>query len=122
VRRRLEAEFRAEGIPVEQWRILSVLADGNGRSMGELADAVLMNHPTLTKTIDRMISSALVYRVPDPADRRRVLILISDRGRAVARRLANLASSHQASIVESYGDKEALQLKQLLETLIQRTS
>lgn len=120
--RQLEAEFRAEGIPVEQWRVLKVLADGNGRSMRELADAVLLNHPTLTKIIDRMVSSALVYRVPDPADRRKVLIFISDRGRALSRRLGDLASSHQASIVESYGDKEATQLKRLLETLIQRIS
>lgn len=120
--RQLEAEFRTEGIPVEQWRVLKVLADGNGRSMRELADAVLLNHPTLTKIIDRMVSSALVYRVPDPADRRKVLIFISDRGRALSRRLGDLASNHQASIVESYGDKETTQLKRLLETLIQRIS
>src|ERR1700674_4782876 len=61
IHRRLDEEFRSEGIPVEQWRILKLLAEATGRSMGELAEAALLTHPTLTKTIDRMVSQALVY-------------------------------------------------------------
>ena len=63
INRQLDARFRKEGVPVEQWRILKVLSDGKGHSMGELAEAVLLNHPTLTKMVDRMVSDALVYRV-----------------------------------------------------------
>lgn len=122
ISRQLENEFRAEGVPVEQWRILKVLSDGNGRSMGELAEAVLMNHPTLTKTVDRMVSSALVYRVPDPHDRRKVLIFISDRGRGLHTRLNRLVNNHQAELVRRWGDKETATLKRLLEGLIQHTS
>ncbi|WP_204301880.1 MarR family winged helix-turn-helix transcriptional regulator, partial [Stenotrophomonas maltophilia] len=51
INRQLETRLAKEGVPVEQWRILKVLSDGNGHSMGELADAVLLNHPTLTKMI-----------------------------------------------------------------------
>ena len=86
--RQLDQEFRAEGVPVEQWRILKLLAEKNGRSMGDLAEAALLNHPTLTKTIDRMVSAALVYRRADKTDGRRVLIFIAERGRAVIQRTA----------------------------------
>ena len=65
----LHAILKDKGIPVEQWRILQALSDGRGRAMGELAAAVLMNHPALTKTIDRMIMRALVHRRHDTADR-----------------------------------------------------
>ena len=75
INRQLELRLSKEGVPVEQWRILKVLSDGNGHSMGELAEAVLLNHPTLTKMIDRMVSDTLVYRVQDPNDRRKVLML-----------------------------------------------
>ncbi len=95
-----------------------VLSDGNGHSMGELADAVLLNHPTLTKMIDRMVSDALVYRVQDPKDRRKVLMFVSDRGKALCRRLNSLAVSQEEHIVESYGDKSTTELKRLLESLI----
>jgi DNA-binding MarR family transcriptional regulator len=121
IHRRLDEEFRSEGIPVEQWRILKLLAESNGRSMGELAEAALLNHPTLTKTIDRMVSQALVYRRADKADGRKVLIFISAQGRAAIERLNLLANSHQDEIVESYGGREAEELKRLIEGLIQRT-
>ena len=121
IHRRLDEEFRAEGVPVEQWRILKLLAEANGRSMGELAEAALLNHPTLTKTIDRMVSQALVYRRADKTDGRKVLIFISAQGRAAIERLNRLANSHQDEIVESYGGREAEELKRLIEGLIQRT-
>ncbi len=120
--RQLDVEFRAEGVPVEQWRILKLLAEENGRSMGDLAEAALLNHPTLTKTIDRMVSLALVYRRADKTDRRKVLIFIAERGRAVIQRLNRLANLHQAEIVESYGNRQAEELKRLIEGLIQRTA
>jgi DNA-binding MarR family transcriptional regulator len=118
INRQLEARLSKEGVPVEQWRILKILSDGNGHSMGELADVVLLNHPTLTKMIDRMVSDALVYRVQDPNDRRKVLMYSSDRGKALTARLNPLAMSQEAHIVESYGDKSTNELKRLLERLI----
>ena len=122
INRQLEARLSAEGVPVERWRILKVLSDGNGRSMGELAKAVLLNHPTLTKTIDRMSADALVYRISDPQDRRKVLIFSSDRGKALMQRLDPLVASQEAHIVGSYGGKATAELKRLLETLIERTA
>lgn len=120
--RQLDARLRSESVPVEQWRILKVLSDGNGRSMGDLAEAALLNHPTLTKTIDRMVADSLVYRISDPADRRKVLIFCSDRGKALGRKLAPLAQSQEADIAKSYGDKAMAQLKRLLEDLIERSN
>jgi len=36
--------------------------------MGELAGRALVEPPTLTKIIDRMVSESLVFRTPDPSD------------------------------------------------------
>jgi DNA-binding MarR family transcriptional regulator len=109
-------------VPVEQWRILKLLVEKNGRPMSDLTQAALLNHPTLTKMIDRMVSDALVYRRPDPKDGRKVLIFISERGRALNDRLSRLANLHQAEIVEGYGDRETEELKRLLSELIHRTA
>ena len=121
INRQLEARLSVEGVPVERWRILKVLSGGNGKSMGELADAVLLNHPTLTKIIDRMAADALVYRISDPQDRRKVLIFSSERGKELARRLDPLVQSQEEHIAGSYGDAATSELKRLLETLIERT-
>ena len=53
VRQKQCQENNHEGVPVEQWRILKLLAEKNGRPMSELTQAALLNHPTLTKMIDR---------------------------------------------------------------------
>lgn len=122
IHRQLETRLRQEGVPVEQWRILKALSDGQGHSMGKLAETVLLNHPTLTKIVDRMVSDSLVYRVHDPDDRRKVLMYWSDRGKALAQRLSLLAQSQETFIAESYGDRATENLKRLLEDLIERAS
>ena len=113
INRQLDTRLRKEGVPVEQWRILKVLSDGKGHSMGDLAEAVLLNHPTLTKMIDRMVSDALVYRVQDTEDRRKVVMFSSDRGKALTQRLNSLALSQEDHIAESYGNKATAELKRL---------
>jgi DNA-binding MarR family transcriptional regulator len=115
--RSLEASLAKEGTPVEHWRILKVLSDGNGRAMSELAESVLVNNPTLTRIIDRMVTDGLVYRVQDRQDRRKVLMFLSDRGRALCARLNQLAMNQEARILESLGTQSIGELKRLLDSL-----
>src|SRR5689334_15959877 len=79
--RRLAAVLAEEGCSVEEWRVLSAVADGKGHPMSEIAGHVLMPAPSVTKLVDRMVSGNLVYRRPDPEDRRRVLLYVTPRGR-----------------------------------------
>ena len=112
----LERLLAAEGAQVEHWRVLEVLSDEQGRSMGELAQLVLMNPPALTKLMDRMVSRGWVHRSADPMDSRRVLVLISDGGlEFVARLRARVAEYHESN---DTGDRRAVQHKRLLGTLI----
>ncbi len=99
----LSAALAAEQATVEQWRILAALSDGHGHSMGDLATAVLMPHPTLTKAVDRLVDDALVYRRQDDLDRRRVAVFLSDRGRAVYRRLDEVVAGHQRAVELAVG-------------------
>jgi MarR family transcriptional regulator, organic hydroperoxide resistance regulator len=118
INRQLESRLAEEGVPVEKWRILKVLSEGNGRSMSDLAEVVLLNHPTLTKIIDTMVSDALVYRAWDPEDRRKVLIFCADRGRILSHRLDLLAMNQEAHIMQSCGGRTVSELKRLLKILI----
>jgi DNA-binding MarR family transcriptional regulator len=112
----LERLLAAEGAQIEHWRVLEVLSDERGRSMGELAHLVLMNHPALTKLIDRMVSRGWVHRSADTADSRRVLVFITDTGLDFVARLRARVAEYQESI--DAGDRRTAQLKRLLGTLI----
>ncbi len=120
--RQLSRQLTEEGVPLDQWRILKILFDTNGLSMRETADLLAMNTPTLTKIVDRMVEEALVYRIPDPNDRRKVRIAVSEKGKSLFARQNALVTDHQAKVENTYGNKETLQLKALLESLIRQIS
>jgi DNA-binding MarR family transcriptional regulator len=102
--RRLAALLAEERCGVEQWRVLSLVADGQGHPMTEIAEHALMPPPSLTKLVDRMVADNLVYRRPDPADRRRVLLHLSARGRIVHDRAAHRVREAQAELLGAIGD------------------
>jgi DNA-binding MarR family transcriptional regulator len=65
-------------------------------SPGALLRATLVTSGTMTNRIDRLASAGLVSRRPDPADKRGVLVALTDRGRAAAdAALANLLASER---------------------------
>ncbi|MDD7968378.1 MarR family winged helix-turn-helix transcriptional regulator [Actinomycetospora lemnae] len=78
---RLEEALRRCGSSLDQWRILSLLAERGGCPMNVVADHVLLLAPKLSKLVDRMVSANLILRRRDHEDRRRVLIVVSPRGR-----------------------------------------
>lgn len=102
----------------EHWRILQVLSDEQGRSMGELAERVLMNGPALTKNIDRLVSRGVVQRAADAVDNRKVLVFISDLGLETVARLKERVDAHHDSLEEALGPRKTSQLKRLLESFI----
>lgn len=110
----LESRLQEHGASVEQWRVLEQLGGRDGYSMGELANAVLMNHPALTKMIDRMVSNGLVHRAPDPADQRRVLVYATDRGAVLAERLRPIVNEHEQQVNRIWGRADAGELETLL--------
>lgn len=117
----LERALAEEGVQIEHWRILEVLSDEQGRSMGELAELVLMNHPALTKTVDRMVSRGLVHRRADPTDSRRVLVYITDHGLELMARLRERVDQHHDEVTAAVGTRKAEQLKKLLGEFIRTT-
>jgi DNA-binding MarR family transcriptional regulator len=102
----------------EHWRILHVLSDERGRSMGDLAELVLLNGPALTKNIDKLVSRGVVQRAADAQDNRKVLVFISDLGLDVVARLKHRVDAHHSSIEEALGPRRTSQLKRLLESFI----
>jgi DNA-binding MarR family transcriptional regulator len=108
----------SEGLPVEFWRVLEVLADERGRSMSELAAEMGMQLPATSKLVDRMTEAALVQRSADPADQRRVILHISDFGLQKASALERDVRPHRDRIGRAFGPERQAQLTELLQDFI----
>ena len=108
----------AEGLPVEFWRVLEVLADEQGRSMSELAEQIGMQLPATSKLVDRMVEAALVQRSADPRDQRRVILHVSDFGLQKVAALRDDLKAHRGRIGRSFGPEREAQLRELLAEFI----
>lgn len=113
-----EERLRPGGVPIEQYRILEVLDASEPCAMGEIAQQSLIEAPTLTKIIDKMVADGLVYRAPDPNDRRRVLVLTAQNGKALFKRLRGVSTAQEQRILELLEADKAAALRDLLRELI----
>ncbi|MEH3034419.1 MAG: MarR family transcriptional regulator [Aeromicrobium erythreum] len=76
--------FAAHEIEPWEFDVLSALRRSGGPyelSPGRLAAETLVTSGTMTNRIDRLAARGLVERHPDPADRRGVLVRLTDAGR-----------------------------------------
>lgn len=120
VSRRLETALRAADMSAEQWRVLTLLADGSGHPMSEIAAHAMVPAPTLTKIIDRLIERTLVYRRVDTKDRRRVLVFLSSQGAELYQLVGADVRQAEQELAEALGDEQATQLAELLSRLLER--
>lgn len=99
--RGLAAVLSEDGCTLDQWRVLRALADGQGRPMGDLADAVQIPAATLTRVADGLADAGLVYRRQPDDDRRRVRVHLSRLGRSRLAGLEALVEAHESALRHS---------------------
>jgi DNA-binding MarR family transcriptional regulator len=113
----LQERLREERIPIEQLRVLEVLAAREALPMGELATSALVEPTTLTKMIDRMVADGMVMRTMDPQDRRRVLVMLAPAGWVAYERLSQLTTSQESRIKKRLPKAKLAELRTLLRGL-----
>ena len=110
----LAADLEREKITLDQWRVLTQLSTSEGRSMREIGEYVVLPAPTLTKVVDRLVAANVVHRRHDPADRRRVLVLLTPQGNELRRRLEEITEEHEGRLRLALGRSGLEQLHGLL--------
>jgi DNA-binding MarR family transcriptional regulator len=88
------ASFAAHGLESWEFDVLAALRRAGTPyelSPGRLIKETLVTSGTMTNRVDRLVTRGLVERLPDPRDRRGVLVRLTDEGRVtVDGALANL--------------------------------
>jgi DNA-binding MarR family transcriptional regulator len=107
-----------DGLTVEQWRVLSILSEHDGLSMGELSERAFIAISALSKNIDRMVVRALVHRRQDSADQRRVLIHITSFGQEMLRSRGPAVERFNDDLSAALGPDDTHRLEHLLRTIL----
>lgn len=90
-----EEMLRKAGLTPQQYQALlaiKVVPAGALMTVGELAECLLIQHHSAVGLVDRLEAQKLVERQTDPADRRQVHVLLTERG---AELLAQMAERHR---------------------------
>jgi DNA-binding MarR family transcriptional regulator len=75
---------RDAGIPLRWYDVLVHLEETpDGLRMNELAERILYSKSSFTRVVDRMEEAGLVRRVRPENDRRSILVVLTDQGRAM---------------------------------------
>ena len=86
-------------------RCLDWLFDGP-KTAGQLAAATGLSSAATTTLLDRLERRGLVQRVPDPADRRRVLVEMTDLGRRQTGQFYGPLAQEGARLLERFSDEQ----------------
>jgi DNA-binding MarR family transcriptional regulator len=112
-----EAVVRASGLGSLEWRVLATLSEQPPMPVGQLAQEVLSQQPTVTKLVQRLAHQGWVALSDDPADQRRTLVTITPAGQSKANRLIDMARTHEAQTLAGFSPAEVRDLKARLQRL-----
>ncbi|MBI3213523.1 MAG: winged helix-turn-helix transcriptional regulator [Mycobacterium sp.] len=95
---------------LEGWRVLGALRSGDGYTMSDISAAMAIPPPTLTRIVDKLVDGGFVLRRVDAADRRRVLIYLSARGKTKARKINRQEALLKSTLIAELGEDTAVGL------------
>jgi MarR family transcriptional regulator, organic hydroperoxide resistance regulator len=102
----LVEKLRREGINVTRWRILAVLAMGDGITITEIIDRAMMQQSALSRALMNMEKEDYVRRVLRRDDARFVEVFLTDKGRALFNSLNIVVRRRQQRLLKGFSPQE----------------
>lgn len=117
---KLQHNFADVGLEQGWFDVLATLyraPDTDTLSAGELTQWVMVTGGAVTNRVTKLAQAGLVHRNVDPENRRRVLVTISDDGKAIVERILEAHLRTCRAVVSKLSDDEVTQLNTLLKKL-----
>ena len=122
ISRELNAAYRPLladlGLTYPQYLVMLVLWESDGLGVGEIGDRLALDSGTLSPLIRRMEKGGLVTREGAADDERRVTVHLTEAGRALEQRAADVPDSLAAQLADDAAEYEVA--KASLTALVER--
>jgi DNA-binding MarR family transcriptional regulator len=99
-------KLRLEGINIARWRILAVLAMGDGITISEIIDRAMMQQSALSRVLMTMEAEEYVRRVPRRDDGRYVDVFLTEKGRVLFNSLDTVVRRRQNRLLQGFSPQE----------------
>jgi DNA-binding MarR family transcriptional regulator len=115
---RFERELAAHDVTVSQWAVLITLYRGDAATTREVARYMGIDAGAVSRLVDRLAAKGLMSREPDPASRRTLRLTLTDAGRDLAPRLAEIADRNDAHFFAALEPEQRRQLESWIRRLV----
>lgn len=110
MRKRFEQHARGLGLTRSQWHALAYLSRNENISQTGLADLLDLEPITLSRTVDRLVDTGFVERVPDPSDRRVWRLRLTKAGRSKLDQVRAPGDKTRAETLEGISEADRARL------------
>jgi homoprotocatechuate degradation regulator HpaR len=118
------SQFRAilnlHGLTEQQWRILRALLENSAMEPRQICEVCQLLSPSVTGVLARMEELGLVKRERMESDQRRVLVTITPKSRALAKKMAPLIDAQYRELEAALGPELLAETYVLLDRLLAR--
>ena len=104
-------------LTLNEWRVMMALASYPGLAAHELAQLIGIDKMSVSRAVRRMTAMRRISRDPDPGDRRRTLLRLTDEGREVFMAIGPAAKERERTLFSALSEGEERQLRRLLRKL-----
>nr|WP_179487900.1 MarR family transcriptional regulator [Microbacterium immunditiarum] len=110
--RRMRSQRAVDSMSDGQFTVLAVLTMHGPHTLGELADHERVSAPAMNRTVNCLQEEGLVTRTADATDGRKVVIDLTDAGRAVVQETVSRRDAWvEAALAELDSDERAILAK-----------
>ena len=106
-------------LTLPEWRVMAVLGEEPDLSAGQVADRTAMDKVAVSRAVNKLLETGRLERHFANEDRRRSVLALSDKGKAVYQDIVPIALGYEAKLLEQFSPDERQQLEALLTKLSQ---
>lgn len=121
INRMLDETLAGFGLDIGEYKVLNSLTQmgpPHRSTPGRLAKRMELSSGAMTNRLDRLEGADLIRRLPDPEDRRSVVVELTDHGRETIQKAIGVQAQKEALIAAALGPSEKEQLNGLLRKLM----
>jgi DNA-binding MarR family transcriptional regulator len=121
INRTLDETLAEFGLDSAEYKALGSLAHSGPpfhSTPGKLARRMELSSGAMTNRLDRLETAGLVRRLPDPADRRGVVVELTEKGRETYGRAVGVQAQKEELVTAALSAREKRQLNALLRRLM----
>jgi len=111
-------KLRRNRINIARWRILAVLAMGDGITISEIIDRAMLQQSALSRVLMKMEAEGYVTRAPRQNDARYVEVFLTDKGRALFKSLDPVVRRRQERLLDGFSPDETKAAFEVIRRLI----